>query len=215
VGLLAWGLTVSGLERSHAMADPQAARLNQLRNIQSKTGRTIAQLHQALAASGLQKTGERRSWLMEKFQLGYGDANTVALFVDKPLPVLDGAAAAPAPAAAAAVPDAVAALYAGPKAHLRLLHDAVMKLVQSCGESEIAPKKTYLSLRRKKQFAMLGPATKDSIELGLNIKATLDSPRLKALPAGGMCNYTVRLSKLAEIDTEIKGWIAAAFAAAG
>jgi hypothetical protein len=69
------------------MADPQAATLTQLRNIQIKTGKTIAQLHAVLAASGLAKTGERRSLLMERFKLGYGDANAVALFMDKPPPV--------------------------------------------------------------------------------------------------------------------------------
>jgi hypothetical protein len=63
------------------MADPQAATLTQLRNIQIKTGKTIAQLHAVLAASGLTRTGERRSLLMERFKLGYGDANAVALFM--------------------------------------------------------------------------------------------------------------------------------------
>lgn len=39
------------------MADPQTATLTQLRNIQVKTGQTIAQLHAVLAESGLAKTG--------------------------------------------------------------------------------------------------------------------------------------------------------------
>jgi hypothetical protein len=60
------------------MADPQAAALNQLRSIQAKTGKTIAQLHAAVLATGLAKTGERRTWLMEQIKLGYGDANAVA-----------------------------------------------------------------------------------------------------------------------------------------
>ena len=83
------------------MADPQAATLTQLRNIQSRTGKTIAELHAVLAASGLAKTGERRSLLMEQFKLGHGDANTVALLYGKPVPALDGA---PAPATVAISP---------------------------------------------------------------------------------------------------------------
>ena len=72
-------------------------------------------------------------------------------------------------------------------------------------------RKTYLSLRRKKQFAMLGPATKEVIEIGLNVKSLPTHARLKALPPGGMCQYAVRLSSVAEIDAALLGWIRAAY----
>lgn len=198
------------------MADPQAATLTQLRNIQAKTGKAIAELLAAVKASGLAKHGERRSWLMEQFQLGYGDANTLAFFVDKPLPDLG----AGAPAGAAALPaahagDPLDAIYAGAKAHLRPLHEALMQRIEAFGDFERAPKKTYISLRRKKQFAMLGPATKDLVELGLNAKGLPEHPRLKAMPAGGMCNYTVRFGSASEIDATLLGWVRAAYEAAG
>ena len=48
-----------------------------MRNVQARTGRSIAELHAALDASGLAKHAEKRSWLMEQFKLGYGDANAV------------------------------------------------------------------------------------------------------------------------------------------
>lgn len=195
------------------MADPQAATLTQLRNIQARTGKTIAELLAALAASGLGKHGERRAWLMEQFKLGYGDANTVAFFVDKPLPDLSGAAPAALPADQGS--DPLDALYTGAKAHLRPLHEAVMQLVAGLGPSEQALKKTYISLRRKKQFAMLGPATKDRVELGLNVKNLPPHARLKAMPPGGMCQYTVRLGHTNEVDDTLAGWLRAAYDAAG
>lgn len=80
------------------MADPNAAVITQLNNIQAKTGKTIAELHAAVAASGAAKHGEKRSWLMENFKLGYGDANTVVHFIAKPLPTLGAAPAAAAEA---------------------------------------------------------------------------------------------------------------------
>jgi hypothetical protein len=196
-----------------AMADPQAATLTQLRNIQARTGKTVAELLAALAASGQVKHGQRRAWLMEQFGLGYGDANTLAFFVDKPVPDLSGAAAATLPAVQAG--DPLDALYTGAKAHLRPLHEKVMQAVAALGPCEQAPKKTYISLRRKKQFAMLGPATKDQVEIGLNAKSLPPHPRLKALPPGGMCQYTVRLGQTQEVDETLTGWLRAAYDAAG
>jgi Domain of unknown function (DUF5655)/Domain of unknown function (DUF4287) len=199
-----------------AMADPQAAVLTQLRNIQTRAGRTIAELHAAIAASGLVKVSERRAWAMERFKLGYGDANTLALTMGKPLPDLALAAgAAPAASPAATEADALDAIYSGTKAHLRPLHEVIMAAITAFGPFERAPKKAYVSLRRKKQFAMVGPATKDQIEIGLNHKALPAHPRLKALPPGGMCNASLRLATAAEVDGELRGWLRAAYDAAG
>ena len=194
------------------MADPQAAVLTQLKNIQNRTGQTIAQLHERLAATGLAKVGERRSWLMEHLGLGYGDANAVALLVGKIPPGLDGA-----PAATAALPaeDPLDAIYAGPKAALRPLHEAVIEAVRGFGPFEQSPKKTYISLRRQKQFAMVGPATRTALEIGLNARELPDHPRLKRLPPGGMCQATTRIASLAEVDAELVGWLRLAFDAAG
>lgn len=198
------------------MADPQAAVLTQLRNIQTRAGRTIAELHAAIAASGLVKVGERRAWAMEHFKLGYGDANTLALTMGRPLPDL-GAATGSAAGALPAVPpgQALDAIYTGAKAHLRPLHERIVAAVGAFGPFEQAPKKAYVSLRRSRQFAMVGPATKDSIEIGINHKALPAHPRLKALPPGGMCNASLRLGTAAEVDAELLGWLRAAYDAAG
>jgi hypothetical protein len=195
------------------MADPQAATLTQLRNIQDKTGKTIAELHAVLAGSGLAKTGERRALLIEQFKLGYGDANAVALFYGKPLPDLGPGAAAAKPAPADG--DPLDAIYAGAKTGLRPLHEAVMAFVHSLGSFEAAPKKAYVSLRRKKQFAMVGPATKDAIEIGLNAKDLPAHARLKVQPPGGMCQATTRISTAKEVDAALKAWIRQAYDAAG
>jgi hypothetical protein len=195
------------------MADPEAATITQLKNIQTRTGKTIAELHAAVAASGATKHGEKRGWLMEQFRLGYGDANTVVHCIGKPMPDLQGGA--PTTAAPAADGDPLATIYAGAKAGLRPLHDAVMAQVRGFGAFDEAPKKNYISLRRKKQFAMVGPATKDSVEIGLNAKDLPAHERLKMQPPGGMCNATTRIKSAAEVDVLLKGWLRQAYDAAG
>ncbi|HLM68088.1 MAG TPA: DUF4287 domain-containing protein, partial [Longimicrobium sp.] len=147
------------------MSSPDQANATQLRNIEAKTGQDLAALRVAIAGSGKAKHGEVRTWLMETYGLGYGDANALAHFA------AGSKGAAPASDAA----DPLADIYTGKKAHLRSIHDAVMAAIQPWGDFEIAPKKGYVALRRKKQFAMLGPKTVDRAELGINLKDDVGS----------------------------------------
>ena len=196
------------------MADPNAALRTQLRNIQIKTGKTLAELHAMLAGSGLAKHGEKRSWLMAQLGLGYGDANTVVGFEGKPLPDLGEAQPAAALPAEAPAGDALDAIYSGNKAGLRALHEALLQALAGFGRFETAPKKAYVSLRRSKQFAMVGPATAKQIEIGLNCKTLPEHPRLKIEKPGGMCQATTRIEAEAQIDAELLGWLRAAYDAA-
>jgi hypothetical protein len=183
------------------MSSLDQAVATQIRHIEAKTGLSLAALQQAVAAAGLAKHGEKRSWLMEHHGLGYGDANTVVTL------------AAQAPGLNAE--DPLALIYTGAKAPLRALHEHITAIVDGFGAYEKAPKKTTVSLRRKKQFALLGPATKDQIEIGINHKDLPAHPRLKLMPPGGMCPYTVRVASAAEVDADVQRWLRAAYDAAG
>lgn len=183
--------------------DVDKAIAKQLENIQARTGKTLAELTALLKASGLTKHGELRDLLKRDLGMGHGDANMLVLHVLR--------AAAPPPADA----DPLDAIYAGPKAGLRPIHDALMARITALGPFEVAPKKGYLSLRRRKQFAMVGPATNTRIEVSLNLKGVEATERLLALPPGGMCPFKVKVMSLAEIDDELLGWIREAHAQAG
>jgi hypothetical protein len=67
------------------------------------------------------------------------------------------------------------------------------------------PKKGYLSLRRKKQFAVVGPRTKGRLEIGLNAKDLGGSGRLVSMPAGGMCQSRVFLTTPKYVGPELLG----------
>ena len=193
------------------MGTVEAAIATQLANIEKRTGKSLAQLVKLVKASGLTRHGEIRDHLKTTLDLGYGDANTLTHHALKS----GDATAAAAPSAGANADDVLSALYSGPKAALRPIHDALMTKINTFGEFEISPKKTYLSLRRKKQFAMLGPATSTRVELGLNIKALPANARLIEQAAGGMCNYNVKLTDVSEVNAELLKWVRAAFDAAG
>jgi len=106
-------------------------------------------------------------------------------------------------------------IYSGPKANLRPIHDKLMSAINQFGDFEIAPKKGYVSLRRKRQFAMLGPATNTRFELGINIKDLDTDERLVEQPAGSMCNYKVRLTEPDQIDETVVNWLRMAYEKAG
>jgi len=191
------------------MGTIEQAVATQLANIEKRTGKSLQQLAKIVRASGLSKHGELVAMLKRDLGMGHGDANTLVHLVRQQ----DAAAAGDgAPATAG---EAVDMLYSGKKAALRPVHDRLMAAVGNFGEFEVAPKKTYVSLRRKKQFATIGPATNTQVEVGLNAKGLEATDRLVQLPPKGMCDYKVRLSTAKEVDRELLGWLRAAFDAAG
>jgi hypothetical protein len=188
------------------MADLDNALATQLANIEKRTGKSMSELTTIVRESGLSKHGELVRMLKSTLGMGHGDANTLVHTVRK------AGATATQPLSADQVLDG---LYAGPKAALRPIHDTLLVAIRKFGDFQEAPKKTYVSYRRKKQFTMIGPATKTRVEVGLNVKGLEPSDRLLALPAGQMCNYKVKLTEAKDVDAELIAWVKAAFEAAG
>jgi hypothetical protein len=191
------------------MSDIEKATQTQINNIQSKTGKTLEELNAIIQGSGLSKHGEIRAMLQNELGLGYGDANTLVHYLRQS----DGASAAQAKGAS--TDDVLDEIYSGARATLRPIHTALMGEIDGFGPFEIVPKKGYVSLRRKKQFAMIGPATKTQVEVGLNMKGLPGTERLLEQAPGGMCQYKVRVSDAAEVDGELLGWLRQAYDGAG
>jgi len=190
------------------VADPVKAIETQLTNIEKRTGKTLKELAAILKSSGLAKHGELRDFLKREYAMGHGDANTLVHHVL-------GQASTSSVARAAGGGEVLDGIYVGPKAALRPIHEALVEAIDQFGPYEVAPKKGYVSLRRKKQFATIGPATNTRVELGLNMKGVPATDRLLELPPGGMCNYKVKLTSAGEVDRAVIGWIRKAFDSAG
>ena len=73
----------------------------------------------------------------------------------------------------------------------------------------------YKSLRRKKQFAMIGSATNTRVEVGLNSKGLPHQERLNEMKPGDRCNYKVKIVQPDEIDEQLIAWIKQAYHSAG
>lgn len=191
------------------MDSVEKATETQLKNIQLKTGKTLKELTNLVAESGLKKHGEIRKFLISELNLGYGDANLIAYYALHPEEQADKQDSQPV------MEDLVAEIYSGPKAAFRSLHDHIMSVINDFGPFEIAPKKGYLSLRRKKQFIMIGPASNTRFELGLNVQNLEPDDRLKEQPKGSMCNYKIVVNALSEVDAQLISWLKTAYEDAG
>ena len=189
------------------MPDMDKALATQLANIEKRTGKSLAELTAIVKQSGLTRHGELVAMLKSTLGMGHGDANTMVHIALKS----DGGSAAQGLSGG----EVLDGLYTGPKTALRPIHDKLLAALATLGPLEEAPKKTYVSYRRKKQFATIGPATNTRVEVGLNMKGIKATDRLQELPAGQMCNYKVRLGDPGEVDPELIDWIRTAYQAAG
>ena len=185
------------------MSNVDKALQTQLENISEKTGKSLEQLFKLIEQSGLKKHGQIRDYLKKELELGHGDANTLThVYRQRGQEEVS-------------LDEHVAGIYSAKKAHLRPIHDKFMKQVKKFGEFEIAPKKTYLSLRRSRQFAMIGPATNSRVEVGINAQNLTGDDRLIVNKPGGMCQYTVKLTEADQVDQELMGWVQEAYEQAG
>jgi hypothetical protein len=189
------------------MSSLDQATQTQINNIQKKTGKSLDELTSIVKSSGLTKHGEIRDMLMRELGLGYGDANALAHLVRQS----DGMRAAEGKSEDEVLDE----IYSGKKADLRPIHEALMAEIVKFGEFETLPKKGYVSLRRKKQFAMIGPKTNTRVEVGLNTKDLPTDERLLEQPKGSMCNYIVQVTDAKEVDGQLFDWIRQAYENAG
>jgi hypothetical protein len=175
-------------------------------NMKEKTGKTLEQWLAVAKKTGAAKHGAIVKALKADHGLTHGYANLVAH------KLLQSDAGSKAEGGT----DLVAAQYAGPKADLKPIYDAVIKAAQSLGKDvEIAPKKAYVSLRRNKQFAIVQPSTRTRVDLGINLKGELAAGRLeKSGSFNAMVSHRVRLEKPGDVDRDVKAWLKKAWSSA-
>ena len=183
------------------------ARDSYVQGIEAKAGRPVDELVAEVLAWGPGKHNELLKRAKEVFGLGHGHANLLIHLVRE-----RAEASAGAPAAGA---DPLDGIYAGSKAPLRALHEAFLARVAELGPFEVAPKKANVSLRRSKQFALVGPASKGRLEVGVNLRGAEGTARFEALGPGKMCTHRAFVTDAGEIDDELLAFVREAYEAAG
>lgn len=171
--------------------------------IREKTGKSLDEWVALAKKSGRAKHGELVAWLKTDHGFTHGYANLVA----------HTALQSDAGSRIAAGDDLVAEMFAGDKAALRPIFDKLLHAILAFGSDiEQAPKKGYLSLKRKNQFATLHPSTKTRFDVGIKLKGVAPAGRLEAAGSwNAMVTHRVRLESPGQVDAEVIGWLRQAY----
>lgn len=174
-------------------------------NLLKNTKKTLEQWISIVQKKKFIKHGEIINFLKEEHSFTHGFANFVALKSRR--------------ADAGSVKnkeELIDKQYKG-KENLKPIFDKLILEILKFGKDiEIAPKNAYVSLRRKKQFAILQPATKTRFEIGLMLKGQDPKGILKFMPtANAMCTHTINIESTKDITGEVLKWIKTSYDKAG
>ena len=174
-----------------------------IENLHKNTGKSLEEWVKILAAEKLEKHGQMIKFLKEKHSFTHGFANLVA---HKLRASDSGSAENPN--------DLVVAQYKG-KEHFVALYESLASAVQAFGEDvELVPKKTYVSLRRKKQFGCLNPATKSRYEVGINLKG-FEPEGILEKSKNSMFTHRINLTSNEDDLSATLDWLKKAYESAG
>ncbi|MEL6105281.1 MAG: DUF4287 domain-containing protein [Planctomycetota bacterium] len=184
--------------------NPEEMANSMLANMNEKTGKPLEAWLVLVSKSKLSKHGEIVAHLKTEHAVTHGFANLIAhkfLAVDAPAQGGD---------------ELVDAQYTGAKAGLRPIYEALIEAISQFGvEAEIAPKKSYVSVRRNKQFALIQPSTKTRVDVGINLKGKKPTKRLEASGSfNSMVSHRVRLTSPEDVDKQLIAWLPQAYEAA-
>jgi len=178
---------------------------SQLANIEKTTGKTVADWTKIINSSGFEKHGELVSFLKEHHGLTYGNANALVHVAKKSHA-----------GASENTDELIDEQYKG-KEELRSWYNSIMKDVMQFGtDIEISPKKAYVSLRRKKQFAIIQPSSKNRLDVGLNIK-DMGAKGIAELSGSwnAMCTHRIKVDNADMVNSTLISFIRQSYDQAG
>jgi hypothetical protein len=177
--------------------------------MKEKTGRRLEEWLELVGDEGPATEKERREWLKAKHGLGTNYAGCIAeisvgkgeLFSAEGYLRLAG--------------EYVEKMFAGPKAGLRPIYDALLAAGLKLGKDvRVCPCKTMVPLYRNHVFAQIKPAARARIDFGLALKDTKTPKRL--IDTGGFAKKDritrrIEIASVGDIDDEVRRWMKVAY----
>lgn len=177
----------------------------QISNIEKSTGKKLKNWIIIINKSGFAKHGELVNFLKEKHGFTHGNANMLVHYAKQ------------SHAGAAENSDVLITEQYKGKENLKAWYTKIMAEINKFGKDvEVSPKKAYVSLRRKKQFAIIQPSTKDRLDIGLNIKGVASSGNVEdGAKWNAMCTHRIKIENDKTVNKDLIAWIKKAYEQAG
>lgn len=175
-----------------------------------KTGKSLDQWLSFIKKHGPKPEVERRDWLRKEHGLGTNSAWWLAERAEG-----KGGEDSDPGAYLKAAEKYVEQMFAGPKASLRPIYDALLKLGLSIGkDAKACPCQTIVPLYRNHVFAQIKPTTQTRIDMGFALKNVKATGRL--IDTGGFAKkdritHRIPISSVKDIDDEVTHWLKIAY----
>ncbi|MDO6713119.1 DUF5655 domain-containing protein [Aliiglaciecola sp. 2_MG-2023] len=182
------------------MATPEEMAQTMRNNVEQKTGKGMNSWFEIITKGQYEKHGQIVKMLKTEFAVTHGFANLIAHdYLNRN-------------ATSSNETDLIETQYSGSKQHLKIIYSTIIKALDSLSEMQIAPKKSYISLRRNKQFALIQPSTKTRVDLGLNLKNVEPQGRLEASGSfNSMVSHRIKITDINQVDEELIDWLKMAY----
>lgn len=179
--------------------------------LKQKTGRSLDEWIKLIRKEGPPTAEARRDWLRTQHKLGTNSAWWLA-----ERSVGKGEESGDPDTYLQAAEKYVDEMFAGKKAHLRPIYDALLKLGLSMGkDTKACPCQTIVPLYRNHVFAQIKPTTQTRIDFGLALGDTKKTPK-RLIDTDGFAKkdritHRFEITSLKDIDDEVKRWLKTAY----
>jgi len=185
---------------------------NVIAGMKAKTGRSLEEWIAFVKKEGPKSSEQRAAWLKAEHGMG----TNYAWWIGERAEGKGGEDGDPTSYLKSAA-EYVEAMYAGPKAALRPIHEAVIKVGRGLGKDvKVCPCSTIVPLFRNHVFAQIKPATRTRIDLGLALKGAKEKLPARLIDTGGLkkndrITHRIGLTSAKEVDEEVKRWMRTAY----
>jgi hypothetical protein len=172
-------------------------------SLAARTGRSLQEWVMLVENSGIDPLDQNavRNWLRSEHGVPQNSQWAIA-----------DAAARAAGWVRPSVAEYIDSQYAGPKAALRPIYDALAAAIAGLGSDvTIEGRGTYTPFVRGRQFAAVAAAARDRVDLGLRFTDPPAADRLRPAKGPGQATHKLSLRTVADIDDEVLHLLRAAY----